>query len=178
MATYGYQPWVAHNHAVITNSMNRLVEGVKEDVILALRGVADAMLDYINKEADMSIPIYTGNLHDATGVAVYVDGAANYLRIPAKKAKKRQATGPSMGSRRYIDGHLFLQQSIIEGQTVYNKGIWFVLYSAVPYAAHIDTVGSPLGRGKDYFWKAKDKLLELILKSLKPSTKAGIFIVK
>lgn len=177
MATYGYQPWVAHNHKVITNSINLYVEGLKKEIIKTLRYIADQMLTYIEDEADLSIPIFTGNLHDATGIAVYVDGSINYMRIPKKIATRRQSTGPSMGSRRYIDGHLFLQQSIIEGQTVFTNGIWIVLYSAVPYAAHIDTVGSPLGRGKDYFWRSKQELMDWINSQFKPLKKVGVFSV-
>lgn len=177
MATYGYHPWVAHNHSVITNSINLFIEETRKKIIKALRGVADQMLTYIDNETDLSIPVFTGNLHDATGVAVYVDGVTNYLRIPTKIATRKQSTGPSMGSRRYIDGHLFLQQSIVEGQSVYNKGIWIVLFSAIPYAAHIDTLGSPLGRGKDYFWKAKKEFTDLILSSLKPINRIGVFNV-
>lgn len=177
MAVSGYQPWVAHNHKVITNSINLFVEETRKQIIKSLRWVADEMLTYIENEADLSIPIYTGNLHDATGVAVYVDGAINYMKIPAKKAIRRQSTGPNMGSRRYIDGHLFLQQSIIEGQTVFTNGIWIVLFSAVPYASYIDTVGSPLGRGKDYFWKSKTEFTNLILSSLRPINRVGVFNV-
>ena len=103
MAVSGYQPWVAHNHKVITNSIELYVNEVRKRIIILLRQVCDVMLDYIEGKADITIPIYTGNLHDATGIAIYVDGAVNYLKIPAKKATRRQSTGPSMGSRRYID---------------------------------------------------------------------------
>lgn len=178
MATYGYQPWVAHNHTVITNSINLFVEATKKHVILLLRQVCDVVLDYIEGKADITIPIYTGNLHDATGIVLYVDGFANYMRFPNKIATKKQSTGPSLGSRRYIDGHEFLRRSFFEGETVFNKGVWIVLYSAVPYAAHIDTLGSPLGRGKDYFWDLRtglERTLRFLFKS--GFKKYGVFNV-
>lgn len=177
MSVSGYQPWVAQNHAVITNSINLYVAEVRKKIIKALRKVADDMLTYIENEADISIPIYTGNLHDATGVAVYVDGATNYFKVPKKKATRKQHTGPSMGSRRNIDGNEFLMQSITEGAGVFNNGIWIVLYSAVPYAAHIDTLGSRLGRGKEYFWQAREEFTNMVLNSLTPLNKAGVFNV-
>lgn len=177
MAVSGYQPWVAHNHAVVTNSINLFVDEVKKQIIKALRGVADDMLYYIESEADISIPIYTGNMHDATGVAVYADGRCNYLKVPVKKATRKQHTGPSMGSRRNIDGHEFLMKSIQEGAGVFNNGIWIVLYSAVPYAAHIDTLGSIKGRGIDYFWKSKEMFTKLIMASLTPVERVSVYKV-
>lgn len=171
----GYQPWVAHNHAVITNSIDLFVAEVRKEIVKSLRMVADDMLRYIEDEADVSIPIYTGNMHDATGVAIYVDGKTNYLKVPKKKATRKQRTGPSMGNRRQIDGHDFLMKSITEGAGVFNNGIWIVLYSAVPYAAHIDTLGSPLDRGKEYFWRAREKFANMVLKSLTPLNKVGVF---
>lgn len=177
MAVSGYQDWVAHNHTVITNSIKLFVAEVEKEIVKALRGVTDEMIKYIENEADVSIPIYTGNLHDATGVAVYVNGKTEYFRVPVPKATRKQHTGPSMGNRRNIDGHLFLTKSITEGATVYTDGIWIVLYSAVPYASHIDTLGSKLGRGKEYFWRAKDEFTKLVLNSLTPVTKVTVFNV-
>lgn len=168
MAVSGYQPWVAHNYAIIKHGIELFVKEKNAQIIEALKRVADQMLVYIESNADITIPIFTGNLHDATGIGVYENGAIVYLAIPPKIATRKQSTGPSMGSRRYIDGHLFLQQSIVEGQTVFTNGIWIVLFSAVPYAAHIDTLGSPLGRGKEYFWLAQKEFEKLILSSLTP----------
>lgn len=171
----GYNPWVVYNDSVITNSIKIFVAEVEKEILKALRGVADKMIEYIEGQADVSIPIYTGNLHDATGVAVYANGVTNYLRVPTPKATRRQHTGPSMGNRRNINGHFFLMKSISEGTTVYNDGIWIVLYSAVPYAAHIDTLGSPLGRGKEYFWQAKEEFTNMVMQSLTPVTRISVF---
>lgn len=174
-AVTGYSPWVTYNNSVITNSVKLLVAEVEKEILIALRGVADKMIEYIEGEADVSIPIYTGNLHDATGVAVYANGKVEYLRVPNPKATKRQHTGPSMGDRRNISGHFFLMKSISEGTTVFNNGIWIVLFSAVPYAAHIDTLGSLLGRGKEYFWQAREEFTNMVMQSLTPVTRITIY---
>lgn len=159
MAISGYQPWVAHNRAVVTNTVNMLVAEAEKIILKGLKQCADWIIDDIVKQRDTAIPVYTGNLHDSTGVAVYVNGRTFYMKVPPKSAKRMQHTGPSRGNRRNIDGHEFLMLSISEGASVYNNGIWIVIYSAVPYAARIDTLGSPLGRGKDYFWNLKNTLL-------------------
>lgn len=173
----GYQPWVARNHSVISNSIDMYVEQVKKAILNELKLIADEMSDLIERLRDTAIPVYSGNLHDATGLAIYVDGRTFYLKVPAKTATRRQHTGGAMGNRRNIDGHDFLMRSIAEGAGVYSNGIWIVLYSAVPYAGHIDTLGSPFGRGVDYFWNLRQELEREVRASLTEIKKVGVFNV-
>ena len=66
-----------------------------------------------------------------------------------------------------IDGSAFLQQAISEASTRFAKGVWFVVFSAVPYAYHIDAHGSPLGRGQDFFKTIRGTAVNDILAGLR-----------
>lgn len=178
MAVSGYQPWVAHNSEVIKNALKLFVEEKKGELITKLRDVAKVVVDYVDKGfmpqtlyggGTGQFPIWTANLRDATGVGLYVDGITEYF-MPTKLALRKQSTGPGMGSRRDINGSEFLRLSITEGAAKFNRGIWIVLYSAVPYASEIDAYGSKWGRGKDYFKMTKAEFTNEILSRLKAIT--------
>lgn len=175
MAVSGYQPWVAHNREVIKNALKLFVAEKKAELVDKLRDVAKVVVDYVDKGfmpqtlyggGTGQFPIWTANLRDATGVGLYVDGRTEYF-MPTKLALRKQSTGPSMGSRRNINGSEFLRLSITEGAAKFNNGIWIVLYSAVPYASEIDAYGSKWGRGKDYFKMTKAEFTREILSRLK-----------
>lgn len=112
------------------------------------------------------IPEYTANLHDATGCAVYADGAIAAF-IPTKRATKQGKSGFDGVNHYGIDGSAFLQQAISEASTRFAKGVWFVIFSAVPYAYHIDAQGSPLGRGQDFFKTIRGTAVNDILAGLR-----------
>ena len=113
------------------------------------------------------IPEYTANLHDATGVAVYVDGAIKRF-VPTARAQKATSSSDSGVNHYAIWGGDFLEVAINEASTRFSKGVWFVIFSAVPYAYRINTQGSPKGRGQDFFTTIRDTAIDEIIAGLKP----------
>ena len=174
MTVSGYQPWVAHNVAVVKDKLSLFVKEKKAEIVAKLMEVGQVVVDYVDKGfvpqtlrpgGNNQFPIWTANMRDATGVGIYVDGhTAKFM--PTKLAIHKQSTGGSMGARRGIDGHNFLLQSITEGASVFTTGIWIVLYCAVPYAAHINAHGSKWGRGQGFWDLEKAEFTNAILSRL------------
>lgn len=141
----GYQ---AQNLAVLRQGCKMFIKNVAQPKLVEiLAQKADEIVKLIDSGL---IPEYTANLHDATGVGVYVDGAITSF-IPTKRAHKAGKSGFDGVNHYGINGSEFLKQAIAEASTKFAKGIWFVIFSATPYAYHIDAKGSPLGRGQDFF---------------------------
>lgn len=145
------------------------VKGVLQPQLVAvLRQKADELVSALDS-GTYDIPVYLGHLHDATGCAVYADGALNYFRPTAKKATGKLGKSGFDGVNHYgIDGSAFLQQAVSEASTRFAKGVWFVIFSAVPYAYHINAKGSPLGRGQNFFDRIANTTVNEILAGLRP----------
>lgn len=157
----GYQ---SQNLNVLMNGIKMFVKNVaKPQLVSILRQKAQEVVQLINSGL---IPEYTANLHDATGCAVYADGAISAF-IPTKRAQKQGKSGFDGVNHYGIDGKAFLQQAISEASTRFAKGVWFVVFSAVPYAYHIDAHGSPLGRGQDFFKTIRGTAVNDILAGLR-----------
>lgn len=158
----GYKSWISHNKAVLEQGMRKHINNVtKPDLVAYLKNVAQQIVAAIDGNT-FAIPIYTGNLKDATGVGVYVDGAMTAF-MPTKTAIKKQA----MKGRPYIFGSEFLAESLREASTTFATGVWLVIFSAVPYAYKINAEGSPKGRGKGYW----DAIVNDVIANLKPLDK-------
>lgn len=144
------------------------VENLLEPQLLAvLRSKADELVDTIDNSSE--IPIYLGHLHDATGCAVYANGTLNYFRPTKKVATGKLGKSGLDGVNHYdIDGSEFLQQAVNEASTRFNDGVWFVLFSAVPYALYINSEGSPKGRGQGFFDHLVSTSVNEILAGLRP----------
>ena len=152
---------MAHNKEVLERGLRLHVKKeIQPDLVNYLKNVAQQIVSAIDGGA-YSIPVYTGNLHDATGVGVYVDGMMAAF-MPTKLAVKKQA----MKGRPYIFGSEFLAESLREATTTFAKGVWFVVFSAVPYAYKINADGSPKGRGQGYW----DTIVNDVLSNLRPIT--------
>ena len=165
--TRGYKSWIAHNKSVLEEGIKLHVKKeIQPDLVNYLKGVAKHVVAAIDGGV-YPIPIYTGNLHDATGVGVYVDGMMATF-MPTKVAIKKQAAGASVAgeSSPYIFGSAFLAESLREASTTFSQGVWFVIFSAVPYAYKFNTEGSPMGRGQGYW----DTIVNDVLSNLKPIT--------
>lgn len=140
----------------------RLVNMCKQ-VAQQLVGIIDG--SFVMSDGTTQFPVDTANLHDATGVGVYSDGAIQHF-IPTKRATKTQNDGEIRG----IDGNALLQSAISSASTQFGKGIWIVLLSTVPYAYKITTQGSKIGRGAGFFETLKQSLLNDVIANLKPIT--------
>lgn len=157
----GYQ---SQNLNVLKEGMKMFVKNVAQPQLVSiLRQKAQEVVQLIDSGL---IPEYTANLHDATGCAVYADGAISAF-IPTKRAQKQGKSGFDRVNHYGIDGSAFLQQAIPEASTRFAKGVWFVVFSAVPYAYHIDAQGSPKGRGQDFFKTIRGTAVNDILAGLR-----------
>lgn len=162
----GYQ---RQNLTALMNGIKMHVKGVLQPQLVAvLRKKADELVAALDS-GTYDIPVYLGHLHDATGCAVYADGSLNYFRPTAKKATGKLGKSGFDGVNHYgIDGAAFLQQAVSEASTRFASGVWFVIFSAVPYAYHINAKGSPLGRGQNFFDRIANTTVNEILAGLRP----------
>ena len=163
--------YTAHNSKVLGNGVKQYTERViKAKLVAMLKTVAQAIVGIIDGNFTMpdgseQFPVYTANLHDATGVGVYSDGAVQYF-IPTKRATDAQHDS----SYNFFYGSDLLRQAISNGATQFAKGIWIVLFSTVPYAYKINTQGSKIGRGVNFFETLKQTLLSDVISGLQPIT--------
>jgi hypothetical protein len=171
----GYKKWLPHNLDVLKAALTQHIRGVLEpDLIRILEGIAQDMVDFVDNnfvmpDGSMDFPVDSGNMRDATGVAIYANGTlAAYM--PTKVATQKQRTNIGGQNERDIDGHEYLMRTIQDSQTEFTTGIWIVLICAVPYAYHVDDSGSPLGRGQGFFQKTKDEMLQEIFSKITPSS--------
>lgn len=154
-------------------NLDRLIAGIK---VFAKGVIQPQLLQVLVQKAQMIvsaidsgtlIPEYTSNLHDATGIGIYANGSIAQF-IPTKKATRMAKSGFDGVNHYQIDGSEFLKQAISEASGRFSKGIWFVIFSAVPYAFHINQNGSPLGRGQGFFKEIANMSLDEILSGLRP----------
>lgn len=138
---------------------------IMPDLLAMLVRVAQDLVAAI--DSGSYIPEWTANLHDATGVAIYNDGAVTKF-LPTKKATKAAHSGFGGLAHYDIRGSEWLQNTIAEAATTFSKGLWFVVISAVPYAYYIDAAGSPKGRGQNFFKKTREDAVREILAGLRP----------
>ena len=128
----GYKKWMPRNLKVIKKEATLYLGRVKKvELVAMLKTVAESIVSYIDAQAE--IPESSGNLRDATGVGVYVDGVLSSY-VPTKRASKLQKSGFHYRNEYGIDGSDYLKQAIADATTNFNSGIWIVLFSAVPYA--------------------------------------------
>lgn len=160
--------YTSHNSHVFENMLTQYAENTLATRIEAtLKRVAEKMVGIIDNSFKMpsgtdTFPVFTANLHDATGVGVYINGSVASF-IPTKRATTMQT---HKGVE--VDGNSLLSTALSEASTTYSKGIWIVLFSAVPYAYKVDTQGSPIHRGVGFFEDLEDRLLKDVIKNLKP----------
>lgn len=150
------------------------VRGVVQPQLLQiLHQKVDALISAIDGGTH-DIPVYLGHLHDATGAAVYVDGRLEYFRQPAKKADNNGKSGFDGVNHYGIDGYAFFQQAVSEASSRFATGVSFVIFSAVPYAYHINLNGSPLGRGQGFFDRIASTTVDEILAGLRAVPDASV----
>ncbi len=147
-ALTNYKKWLPHNLKLIKKQSTVYLGGVKKNELVALlKDVAEATVSYL--ETGSSIPVHTGNLHDATGVGVYVDGVLTHY-IPTKIARSTQSSGFHHRNEYNIDGQKYLQASLSSATSAFSDKIWIVIFSAVPYAFYVEDMYSYFSDIKDY----------------------------
>lgn len=160
-----------HNAKVFNAGLKEFAEReIKTKLELMLRGVAEKLVAYIDGGfvppfGTRQFPVNTGNLHDATGVGVYIDGRlSSYL--PTAIAVEQQTNKGEIG----IDGAINLRNALQIATSQFAKGIWIVLFSSVSYAYKINTQGSPRGRGVGFFDSLGEILFQNVITGLQPIT--------
>ena len=158
---------------------NFLIVKKKKQLVTILTDLARKLVSYI--ESDARIPEYSSNLRDATGVGVYVDGALMSY-VPTKRATKKQKSGFHYRNEYGIDGSAYLTQAILDASTRFTKGIWIVLFSAVPYAYFLnkpELVGNLQGKVEgNFFGEITDQMLSEIAVGLVPLKPINVPVLK
>jgi hypothetical protein len=158
------------NESVMKAGLREFAEKqIKHTQLLSeLRSVAENMINLIDGAfpagGTTKYPVWTGNMHDSTGIGIYDNGALVAF-MPSKMASRPQASG--FGSyTKNIWGTEYLQNLLAEGVSKYSQGVWLVLFSAVPYASAINESGSKWKRGIGYFESIKNELLRQVNQSV------------
>lgn len=147
--------WMKANNKVVGNKINDFFDKATEALLKEIYKVAEDVMEYIDSQK--VIPIYTGNLKDATGIGVYNEGEL-VKYVPSKIATRPQSSGFHHRNVYDIWGHQYLSDALeAASKEDYSKGIWIVLFSAVPYAFFIEA------RDR-YFSDIRDVMLNKILK--------------
>ena len=133
--------WTKHNEKLFETLLNEAAKDIEVRLKMVLSSFAYKVYDMITSTfkntGDGNLPYDTGNLRDGTGVCLYYDGAMIKF-IPPKSATRTQ----SCKGFRKISGTSFLAEALSSASTEYSSGLWVVLWSTVPYAVRINTVGS------------------------------------
>lgn len=164
----------AENQRVFSRLLKQQVEDiVKPKLVGILNNVASWLVEIIDGNfqpyemgggTDM-FPFWLGHLHDATGVGVYVDGALTSYK-PTSRGEHSQDDDAT--NTYNIIGSEYLENALQEASGEFANGIWIVLFSAVPYAYKVNTVGSPWNRGIGFFDNLEDTLKAEVFANLKP----------
>lgn len=161
--------YTAHNSKVFALGLKQFTEQQVNPKLLAMcKSAAQTIVGVIDggfamPDGTQQFPVWSANLHDATGVGVYCDGVLSSF-IPTARATAAQTDGGTKG----IFGSTLLQSAITNASTQFGKGIWIVLFSSVPYAYKINTQGSKRGRGVGFFEALKQTLLNDVIAGLQP----------
>ena len=157
--------YASYNKMVFKSTLENAKYRISRPLLTAkLRKIAVDIVDEIDGNLwinDETFPIWTSNLHDSTGIAVYDYGAIASF-IPPQYA----AVAQKYGNIQDIWGSQYLKDFMNENASKFSKGIWIVLFSAVPYAGKVNEVGSPLGRGINFFGLLKEMFADIVYNKL------------
>lgn len=149
--------WMKSNQKLIERRIDEVGNNSLARLLNALYTVAQDVMEYIDSQK--VIPIYTGNLKDATGIGVYRNGVLKRY-VPSQIATRPQSSGFHHRNEYDIWGHQYLSDALeAASKEGYGKGIWIVLFSAVPYAFYIEDRDA-------FFSDIKDVMLNAIISEL------------
>lgn len=157
----GTKNYIEH---VVKPKLEAMLRKLAQDTVSYIDGAFVPVPPYAPGGNDL-FPVWEGQLRDATGCAVYIDGRISSF-IPTSKGRYKQHDAESGITD--IVGSEFLKNAIELASTRFTKGLWIVLFSAVPYAFRINTKGSPWDRGKGYFETIKNVTVQRVIEGLKP----------
>ena len=149
--------WMKSNQKLIERRIDEVSNNSLAGLLNVLYTVAQDVMEYIDSQK--VIPIYTGNLKDATGIGVYRNGVLEKY-VPSQIATVPQSSGFHHKNEYDIWGHQYLSDALeAASKEEYGKGIWIVLFSAVPYAFYIEDRDA-------FFSDIKDVMLNAIISEL------------
>ena len=149
--------WMKSNQKLIERRIDEVSNNSLAGLLNVLYTVAQDVMEYIDSQK--VIPIYTGNLKDATGIGVYRNGVLKRY-VPSQIATRPQSSGFHHRNEYDIWGHQYLSDALeAASKEEYGKGIWIVLFSAVPYAFYIEDRDA-------FFSDIKDVMLNAIISEL------------
>lgn len=149
--------WMRSNQKLIERRIDEVGNNSLARLLNVLDTVAQDVMEYIDSQK--VIPIYTGNLKDATGIGVYRNGVLKRY-VPSQIATRPQSSGFHHRNVYDIWGHQYLSDALeAASKEDYSKGIWIVLFSAVPYAFYIEDRDA-------FFSDIKDVMLNAIISEL------------
>ena len=149
--------WMKSNQKLIERRIDEVSNNSLAGLLNVLYTVAQDVMEYIDSQK--VIPIYTGNLKDATGIGVYRNGVLKRY-VPSQIATRPQSSGFHHRNVYDIWGHQYLSDALeAASKEGYGKGIWIVLFSAVPYAFYIEDRDA-------FFSDIKDVMLNAIISEL------------
>jgi hypothetical protein len=82
------------------------------------------------------LPVFTGAMHDATGIGIYYNGILVGIRKPERLYNLKPNYEVDFNPDTVLD--VALKNTGIQT----NNGIWIVLFSSAPYAMEVDIEGS------------------------------------
>lgn len=157
-----------HIEHVVKPKLEAMLRKLAQDTVSYIDCAFVPIPPYANEDGEGGndkFPVWEGQLRDATGCAVYIDGRVSSF-IPTSMGRYLQHDDES--GIENIDGTEFLKNAIDLASSRFTKGLWIVLFSAVPYAFRINTEGSPWDRGKGYFETIKNVTVQRVIEGLKP----------
>lgn len=167
--------YTAQNQKLFEAGLKKYADKTIKPMLEAmLKRIADWMVDIIDGKFEPfsyegggtdKFPVWYGNLHDFTGIGVYVDGKLSYYSRPAMRSMgSDEATFEELGVEDPLESALRVSL------TDFANGMWIVLFSAVPYAYKLNVKGSKWGRGIGFFDELEDYLREDVFWNLQEIT--------
>lgn len=126
----------AENKKVFLNGIIDYKKNIETRINKVFAQLAQSVIAYV--EGAGTIPVFTGNLSDSTGVGVYLNGKLQSY-APAQKA-----IVPQSYKGQTVWGYQELVKALNLAITEFSRGIWVVVFSSVPYAVKME-------EKRDYF---------------------------
>lgn len=134
-------------------------------VLPLLVGVAKDIAGYIDRisteTGEDGLPLFTGALHDTTGIGIYYQGSLVAVERPVP-LYNLQGSLPYF--QQDFDPGAVLDEALKNAGATSKDGAWMVIFAAAPYAIEVNTDGSYAKnpRGEGFFWDitayAEDRL--------------------
>lgn len=147
--------YTKNNVSVIKAELIRSAPSLFASVYLPkLVQVAKDVAEYIDEastETGISgLPMFTGALHDTTGIGVYYNGALVAIEKPPSLYNLQ---GSLPYQQQDFNPDMVLEEAVKRAGGTTKDGIWMVIFSAAPYAIEVNREGSyaKSPRGEGYF---------------------------